>query len=90
MGCSYRKSDPLVLVMKTADHGSALDASNRLNGSPGRCVLTKGQMGASRVVIVDVAGKHMTQVPFPEHDNVVQTLPADRTNQSLRIAILPR
>jgi hypothetical protein len=60
-GCAYRKSDPLVLVMKTAEHGAALDASDRLNGSPGRCVLTKGQMGASLVVIVDVAGKHMTQ-----------------------------
>jgi hypothetical protein len=30
----------------------------------------------------------MTQVPFPEHDDMVEALPADRANQALRI-ILP-
>ena len=46
-------------------------------------------MRAGRIVVVDVARQHMTQVPLPEHDDVVKALPADRANQTLRIAILP-
>ena len=31
----------------------------------------------------------MAQVPLPEHDHVVEALPADRADQALRMAILP-
>ena len=32
----------------------------------------------------------MAQMPLAEHDDMVKTLPADRADQALRIAILPR
>ena len=32
----------------------------------------------------------MAQVLLAEHDDMVETLPADRANQALRVAILPR
>ena len=32
-------------------------------------------MRASRVVVIDIARQHMTQVPLPEHDDMVKALP---------------
>jgi len=46
-------------------------------------------MRPSRIIVVDVARQHMTQVPLPEYDHMVKALPADRANQTLCIAILP-
>jgi len=31
----------------------------------------------------------MTQVPLPEHHDVVEALPSDRADQTFRIAVLP-
>src|SRR5262245_12212131 len=31
----------------------------------------------------------MAQMPFAEHNNVVKTIPSDRTDESLRISVLP-
>ena len=42
-------------------------------------------MRPSRIIVVDVARQHMTQVPLPEYDDMVKALPADRANQTLRI-----
>ena len=41
------------------------------------------------IVIVSVARQHMTQVALSENDDLVKALPADRANQTLRVAILP-
>jgi len=35
------------------------------------------------------ADQDATQVPFTEHENVIQTLPSDRTDEALREGILP-
>src|SRR5262245_60017077 len=32
----------------------------------------------------------MTEMPFAEHNNMVKAIPSDRTNQPLRIPVLPR
>ena len=75
--------------MQAAEHRAALDASDGLNGACDRWVLSQGKMGAGSVVILHVAGKHMTQVPLPEHHDVVEALPSDRPDQTFRIAVLP-
>ena len=46
-------------------------------------------MRPSRIIVVDVARQHMTQVPLSEHDDVVKALSSDRTYQPPRVAILP-
>jgi len=43
----------------------------------------------SLVVILLVGIEQMTQMPFAEHDNMVKTIPSDRTDQPLRISVLP-
>ena len=45
-------------------------------------------MCAHRVVASHVTRQHMTQVPLPKHNDMVQALPADRAYQSFGIAIL--
>ena len=46
-------------------------------------------MRAGLIVVIEVARQHMTQMPLSEYDDVVQALPADRADQTLRIPILP-
>jgi hypothetical protein len=53
------------------------------------CVLIERQMGARLMVIGDVPGQDATQVSFVEDKNVVETLAADRTDQTLGERILP-
>jgi hypothetical protein len=31
----------------------------------------------------------MAQMPFAEHNNMVETIPSDRTDEPLRVSILP-
>ena len=47
-------------------------------------------MCAGSIIVFDVARQHVTQVPLPKHDDVVKAFPADRADQTLRMAILPR
>src|SRR3984893_19524466 len=37
-----------------------------------------------------VRAKQMAEMPLAEHDNVVKTLPPDRTNRPFTISVLPR
>ena len=46
-------------------------------------------MRAGHIVVIDVARQHMTKVPLSEHDDVVKAFPADRSDQTLRVVILP-
>src|SRR3989454_9547642 len=48
------------------------------------------EMRASRVIVGEVTGKDAAQVAFAENQNVIQTLAADRADESLREGILPR
>jgi hypothetical protein len=46
---------------------------------------------ASRVVVVGrVRSQQMAKMPLAEHDNVVKTFPADRTDRPFTIPVLPR
>jgi hypothetical protein len=42
------------------------------------------------MIVAAVGGQESTQVRFVDHDHVIQTLAADRTDQSFRIRILSR
>ena len=47
-------------------------------------------MSARSIVVFHVRQQNVPQVSFPDHHDVVVTFPADRADQSLRTAILPR
>jgi len=62
---------------------SALDVT-RLRALP-----VQREMGTPVVVVAEVAPPHTPQMILVEHDDVIQTLPPDAADQSLRIGVLP-
>jgi hypothetical protein len=54
------------------------------------CVLVEREVRARLMVIGKVVGQDSAQVSFAEHENVVQALAPDRTDQVRRERILPR
>jgi len=82
---------PFVAVMQSADLRQFDDRPplRRLNRSGLRCILLQRQVRARPVVICEIRFEHASQRRFAKHDDVVQTLPPNRSDQSLRIGILP-
>ena len=62
----------------------------RVNGSWLRALLAQRQMSSRGVVVSHVGAKHATQMSFAENDVVVETVSPDRSDQPLRVGILPR
>ena len=52
-------------------------------------VLLEGQMGSRPVIIGDIARKQAAQMSLAQNDDVIQTLAAEGSDQSLRVRILP-
>ena len=49
--CPYRKLDSSVAMMESGDHGLGNDSARPLNRAASRCILPKGQVRASLVVV---------------------------------------
>jgi hypothetical protein len=77
-------------MMQSAKNGLRLDSPKSLNSTLNGCILAQGQVRAGCIVIIHVGRQHVAQVLLAEHDDMVETLLADRADQALRIAILPR
>ena len=52
--CPYRKSNPDVMMVESAEKWNGLDAAACLHGAADRCIFAKGEMGSDLVVIVGV------------------------------------
>ena len=50
----------------------------------------RSSMSAHAVVVIHVRQQNVPQVSLPNHHDVVETFPADRADQPLRMPILPR
>lgn len=61
----------------------------RLDDSPLRSVLGKGQMRARPIVIVGVTRKDPPEMGRAQNDQVIQTLSANRANHAFGVWILP-
>ena len=72
-------------------------AQDRLSSEPAETldrpmawrILAQGQMRSQFVVIVGIARNDPTQMALAEDDDVIETLPADRAYQPLRMSVLP-
>src|ERR1700745_276236 len=47
-------------------------------------------MRTQLIIVARVRSQQMAQVPLAEHDDVVKTFPADRTDRPFTIPVLPR
>src|ERR1700704_6830234 len=77
-------------MMKSAKKWRSHNATNGMYFSGHRRVLVDRKVRASRVIIARVRSQQMAKMPLAEHDNVVKTFPADRTNRPFTIPVLPR
>src|SRR4051794_40433153 len=79
-------------MMQTADFGPFNDCpvGTGLYSSCFWGVFAQREMGAPLMVIADIGRKRVTQRAFTEHNDVVQTLAANRADEPLHIRPLPR
>jgi hypothetical protein len=52
-------------------------------------ILVQCAMGPQTIVISGILANDPAQMSLSEHDQVVDTLPSDRADQSLGVAVLP-
>jgi hypothetical protein len=88
-GCPYRKLDPAILIMKSAEDRSHGDLAEPLNRTTERCIFGEGEMRPNVIVVSGVDSKESAQMSFAEDDNVIEAFPADRADQPLRMPVLP-
>ena len=81
---------PDILVVQSAQNWHCQRATDGLDSTRDRRVLLQRKVRPSLVVIFLVRIEQMAEMSFAEHNNMVKTIPSDRTDQPLRISILPR
>lgn len=77
-------------MMKSAEDSSRGDLAAPLHGPTARRILGQRQVRPDFIVIVGVGGKDPAQVGLAKDDDMIKALPADRSNQPLRMPVLPR
>ena len=82
--------DSAILVMKAAENRSRCDGAEPLNRPMNGSVLAQSSMSPRSIIVGDKLAKDPAQMGLTEHNQVVETFPSDRANQSLRVPILPR
>ncbi len=91
--CSNRAvgRDSLVSMMQTANLRNFHNSSHRhgLHRSSNRRVLTEGQMRSGSLVVFKVRLQNPAETRFAQDDHIIETLPANRANESLNVAVLP-
>ena len=83
---------PCVSMMEAADarQRDNLTGARRFDRAHDRRVAVERHVRAVRVVVSDVLADQAKQVPFAEHDHVVEQLAAQRPHESFRVPVLPR
>src|SRR6202011_4518112 len=77
-------------MMESAKKWRRQNATNGMYRSRRRRVLVDRKVRASLVLVGRVRAQQRTKMPLAEHDNVVKTLPPDRTDRPFTISVLPR
>ena len=83
-------SDSAILVMKAAENRSRCDGAEVLYRPMDGGVLVQSAMRPRFIIVGGKLAKDPAQMGLTEHNQVVETFPSDRADQSLRVPILPR
>ena len=87
--CPFRKLNPAVLMVKSAQNVASDDAAAALNGSAMWGIFLQAEMGPCRVVIRSVFLQDAPKMGLAPHDHVVKTLTSDRADCALDMSVLP-
>jgi hypothetical protein len=84
-----RKSNPDVLMVQTSEVWGGHDTANGLHSTRRRCILVQRKVRASIIVIFSVRSQQVAKMPLAEHNDMVKAIPSDRTDEPLRVSVLP-
>jgi hypothetical protein len=87
--CAYQILRPAILMMKPAKDWPRGKLAVPLDRPIARRILAQRQMSSEFVVIAGVSCKNSTQMRLAKDDDVIKALSSDRTNQPLRMPVLP-
>ena len=76
-------------MMKSAENRLSSKPAEPLDWPMTRRILIQKEMRSEFVVIGGVGRKDPVQMSLAEDDDVIEAFPADRTDQSLRMPVLP-
>jgi hypothetical protein len=65
--CSYRRSNPDVVMMESSEQRDGLNAANRWRGAVDRCILAEREVGPDLIVIVGIGPQHIPEMPFANY-----------------------
>ena len=88
--CAYQKLNPTILMMKSAEDRPSNELAKPLDWPTARRILVQRQVRSAFVVIAGVGRSDPAQMALAEDNRMIKALPADRTDQSFRIPVLPR
>lgn len=77
-------------MMKAAKDWSHSDLAEPLNGTKKRRILGEGERRPGVIVVGGICRKDPAQLDFAKDDDIIEAFPADRTDQPLRMPVLPR
>ena len=87
--CPYRKLNPDVLVVQSAQNWHSLYATEWFDDARRRRVLVQGQVRSGAIIVIGISSKQTPKMPLTKYHDVVKAFPSDRSDQPLTIAILP-
>src|SRR6266436_8877834 len=78
-------------MMQPADLGYSHDGTQlrRLNAPRDRCIPLQGEMRPGFVVVAHVFPEDPSEMVLTKDDQVIQTFAPDRSDDSLRVGVLP-
>ena len=90
MSCVYRKLNPGIVVMESAEDGERFDTSDSLDLARDRRIFVKRPMRSDFVIIARIGSQDPAEMRLTKNDDMIEALAADRPDQSFGKAILPR
>ena len=88
--CVYRKSNPRVVMVKSAQDGARTDHTGALYRARDWRILVQRPMRSDSVVVIGVRFQNATQMRLAQDNDMVQALAPDRSDQPFGKAVLPR
>ncbi len=87
---AVENSNPYILMMQAAQEWNRRDVADRLHAPEVRRIFLQREMDPNLVVIRSVGLQDATQVRLVELHYVVEAVAADRSDEALDVAVLPR
>jgi hypothetical protein len=84
--CAWRKSNPDVLIMQSAQHWPANNVPGPLNPHGAGASLFSDEC-VCLIVVFHVRQQHVTKMALAYYDDMIDAFPADRTEQPFCVCV---